>query len=133
MLKISGIIPNTARVASTDLSDAHPVRPGVPTFGRPVGRSQSGDFNVRTELPMMDIRTARELEHSQIVNNITNDFFMNKKRDVAEPIGIGNIGIKEVNTNPVGAPVVEQQYAAESNTVEDPEYLRHGRYLDVEV
>ena len=37
MEKISGIIPATPRVVSVDLSEARPLRPGVPSFGRPVG------------------------------------------------------------------------------------------------
>ena len=39
MDKISGIIPGSARVTSVDLNAANPVRPGVPGFGSPQGRS----------------------------------------------------------------------------------------------
>ncbi len=35
MEKISGIIPSSPRVASVDLKEAAPVRPGTPAFGRP--------------------------------------------------------------------------------------------------
>ena len=39
MEKISRIVPGNSRVASTDMKNAAPVRPGMPTFGRPVGES----------------------------------------------------------------------------------------------
>lgn len=39
MEKISGIIPSSSRVASVDMREAAPVRPGTPSFGRPEGVS----------------------------------------------------------------------------------------------
>jgi hypothetical protein len=39
MDKISGIVSPSARVGSTDMKNAPPVRPGMPSFGRPVGTS----------------------------------------------------------------------------------------------
>lgn len=38
MEKISGIIPANRRTKSIDVSNSQPVRPGAPTWGRPVGR-----------------------------------------------------------------------------------------------
>ena len=37
MEKLSSILATSPRVRAVDLADAHPVRPGTPTFGRPVG------------------------------------------------------------------------------------------------
>jgi hypothetical protein len=41
MEKISHIVRGSARVASTDLKSSAPLRPGTPSFGRPVGESPS--------------------------------------------------------------------------------------------
>lgn len=38
MEKISGIIPRNARNSSADVSKSQPVRPGAPSFGRPIGK-----------------------------------------------------------------------------------------------
>ncbi len=38
MEKISGIIPANRRTKAVDVSNSQPVRPGAPTWGRPVGR-----------------------------------------------------------------------------------------------
>ncbi len=37
MEKLSSILAPSARVKAVDLTDSHPVRPGTPTYGRPVG------------------------------------------------------------------------------------------------
>jgi hypothetical protein len=72
MEKISRILPSSARVQSTDLSAAAPVRPGTPTFGRAVG--------VSTNHP--DAKAAREIATIQAMNEA---FFMQNKKaaDVA--------------------------------------------------
>lgn len=121
MVKISSILPSTARVASTDMSDAHPIRPGVPSFGRPMGRSAGADFRASSQLSMKDIRTQKEYEHSKIVNDITNDFFMNKTRKVEAPID------NMIAMDDYGSDV----YLDESYDGEQPEYIRSGQYLDV--
>ncbi len=38
MEKISNIIPSNARTRSAMVDNSQPVRPGAPTFGRPVGK-----------------------------------------------------------------------------------------------
>lgn len=43
--KISRILPSGPRLRAVDLTDAHPVRPGVPAFGRPVGMTSSQRLN----------------------------------------------------------------------------------------
>ena len=124
MVKISSIIPTTARVTSTDMNDAHPVRPGVPTFGRPVGRSQSDSFRREAlPLPMQDMRSDRELGHDKIINDLSNSFFMRKTKEVDDLTTIDD----------VAGPIGVQQYVDDMSEVIEPEYIRNGQYLDVEV
>lgn len=85
MEKISGIIPQNARIASVDMQHARPVRPGVPTFGRPVGKSELADkvtlSSLRKESTVDDFQTYRnpvETRRAKLVEDISNKFFMNK-------------------------------------------------------
>jgi hypothetical protein len=43
MEKISRILGNSPRVGATDLKNAPAVRPGTPSFGRPIGNSSQGE------------------------------------------------------------------------------------------
>lgn len=43
MEKISRIVGNSPRVGSADTTKAPPIRPGIPSFGRPVGNGIQGD------------------------------------------------------------------------------------------
>lgn len=57
MEKISGILPAGRRFKNIDVSRAQPVRPGAPTFGRPVGRSSQVDVAAANRLsagPVVD-------------------------------------------------------------------------------
>lgn len=45
MEKISGIIPRNSRNSSVDLSKSQPVRPGAPSFGRPIGKVTPRTFS----------------------------------------------------------------------------------------
>lgn len=85
MEKISGIIPQNARLASVDMEHARPVRPGVPAFGRPVGKSELADkvtlSSLRKESSVEDFQTYRnpvESRRAKLVEDISNKFFMTK-------------------------------------------------------
>lgn len=56
MDKISGIVPAGRRFRNVDVSRSQPVRPGAPSFGRPVGRASQVDSNnvgpVATQAPI---------------------------------------------------------------------------------
>lgn len=43
MDKISGIVPAGRRFRNVDVSRSQPVRPGAPSFGRPIGRASQAD------------------------------------------------------------------------------------------
>lgn len=88
MDKISGILPSSSRVAGVDMSEAPPVRPGVPTFGRPVGRSPStfaDRFSVtKTAQERLDrILSPKEKKHVQIARTISDSFF--KRQQIEAP------------------------------------------------
>ena len=92
MQKISGIIPNSNRVGAVDLKDAHPVRPGTPSFGRPEGVSTLRD----SAMISTAARGAQELNEkifpertkeamqAESVQRISDSFFM-KNRTEVEP------------------------------------------------
>lgn len=82
MEKISSILPANARLKSVDTQDAHPVRPGVPAMGRPVGRTSGQDrFTVSQEAKdlafqeTLATRNPREDEHVKIADAMTKNFF----------------------------------------------------------
>lgn len=91
MEKISGILPSTARM-TTNVKEEKPVRPGTPAFGRDEGSLEIRDRvslssvknsaqNLEDLMPPIASRTTRDekdAKHSQIVENLTNKFFMTK-------------------------------------------------------
>lgn len=90
MQKISGIIPSSPRVASTDLSVAKAVRPGAPTFGAPVGSSSLGPVS---QLPVSALDRIKQLQeremsdaqrkeaaHADIATRMADSFFLKNRR-----------------------------------------------------
>lgn len=106
MEKISGIVPNSARLASVDMRDAAPVRPGTPRFGRPEGISslaqkqqmpaapttpdqmmpfgQTAQKAAGLQQQQMTWRT-KEAQQAQIAAEMSNRFFMKNDR-AAQPV-----------------------------------------------
>lgn len=92
MEKISGIIPSSARVSSVDLRDSHPVRPGVPSFGRLVGSSPPSQRITRSHLdtmlerPMTD-REVQQYGKAKIIDDLSSGFFMRRlpEAEASEP------------------------------------------------
>lgn len=76
MNKISGILPPSARIQSTDFADAHAVRPGMPTFGAPQGKSSLAPVD---RVSFSSLRQPqwknRDLEKADVVTQLTNNFF----------------------------------------------------------
>ena len=50
MDKISSILPGNRRVKSVDVEDAQPIRPGVTSYGRPVGTTSSEREQMKNHL-----------------------------------------------------------------------------------
>lgn len=94
MEKISGILKPSSRVTSVDLKDAPPVRPGMPTFGRPEGVSSLRDRGrgydgaeaaQENQGAMMHWRT-KESQNSRAAEQIADRFFMNGEREPVRSI-----------------------------------------------
>ena len=92
MQKISSILPSSPRVGGVDLKSASAVRPGTPSFGRPVGESTGiardgwstaeKAANIREE---MDVRLRNLSEPPEIVQKMTEQFFMQKSSAAQAP------------------------------------------------
>lgn len=88
MDKLSSILPTSPRVQAVDMSDAQPVRPGTPTFGRPVGSNvvkdrlsvsqQAKDMAFKETLAGMNPRDAKG---AKIADDMYKKFFDQKVND----------------------------------------------------
>src|SRR6478672_2562783 len=94
MEKISGILKPSHRVTSVDMEDAAPIRPGIPTFGRPEGVSSlrerekaldGVEAGAEQHAAMMHWR-AKEGRNTRAASEIADRFFMNNEKEVVKPI-----------------------------------------------
>ena len=92
MEKLSSILPSNARVKAVDLKDSHPVRPGVPTFGRPEGRntvadrvSISGLSQEQAAADTLLYRNPKEASRAKIVSDMSKKFFETKIKEYEKP------------------------------------------------
>jgi hypothetical protein len=131
MDKISSIVPRSRRVAAADMSAAPAVRPGMPSFGRPVGISTTGLKSEMTtaqkamveQQKISDKRQASSIE-PQIVADMADRFFMQKT--VAAPVSDALPGL----SGP-GFEVTDPNIIASENMAVEAEYVPPGTYLDV--
>lgn len=87
MQKISGILPSTPRIASVDMNEGSAMRPGGPSFGRPVGVSElssRGDVKISTAQiagqrheELLGMRS-KELRDAESVKRLSDSFFMKR-------------------------------------------------------
>lgn len=87
MQKISGILPSTPRIASVDMNESSALRPGGPSFGRPVGVSElssRGDNKTSTAQiagqrhdELLGLRS-KELRDAESVKRLSDGFFMKR-------------------------------------------------------
>lgn len=131
MEKISRVVRGNARVASTDLKNAAPLRPGTPSFGRPVGESTTatpgtGTTAAKAVALHKEMQEAKKQHtESRIVQDMADKFFLNR--------------MKEPDENAVGVPEGELPVHAateEGNesdiAIEQPKgYKPRGSYVDV--
>jgi hypothetical protein len=140
MRKISGIIPSSARVTSTDLSAAKAVRPGVPDFGAPIGSSALSKASLLPVSAVDLVRQVQEKEMSDaqrkesanvdIVSKMADNFFMNNRKSAA--------AAKNEMSATAALPQVidmlppEGTLAIDSMDFTNGDQLVKGGYLDVE-
>lgn len=144
MDKISSILPSSARVTSVDMQDAHPVRPGTPSFGRPVGVS-----HLRRNLSMSSIdqqlmntnlteRQRDGLNKAKIVQDISAGFFMKKPAVTpAATFEVSDPAFLEATQDYAETIDAYESFPSLNKTGSDVgeeyEYLAPGSYIDVKV
>jgi hypothetical protein len=115
MEKISGIVKASPRLTSVDLKEAAPVRPGVPSFGRPEGistLSQAPAFGATAprsagiQADQLDWR-GKDAANAAIAAEMSNRFFL-KNTVAAEPVrnsesvSFGPMHLPGVSSKPAG-------------------------------
>lgn len=126
MEKISHIVRGNSRVASTDLKNAAPVRPGTPSFGRPVGESTSpGAHQASTAARAVALHNEL-LERKkvsgpdEVVQHMADQFFMTR---IARPTEDNDVHV---------APPVQMEESEADTEAEGPKgYTPRGSYVDV--
>lgn len=73
MEKISGIIPRNSRNSSADVSKSQPVRPGAPSFGRPIGKVTPRSFSSSAEESMPSVE-------DNVPARLADNFFIDNKQ-----------------------------------------------------
>lgn len=129
MEKISSIVPSSNRLSSVDQKESAAVRPGTPSFGRPIGNSTTGFKDELTTAQkagaihreLMENRSRRGVD---IVDNMARDFFMQR----AQPVNAESIELE----SPIRAEVINaQNLDVDFENLEDSQYSPPGAYLDV--
>lgn len=149
MEKISGILSSSPRVSSVDLKSSLPVRPGVPSFGRPQGEVTQVRMDGRTtaekavaeHMKLQDKRRGEEF-HSEIARDLSHQFFIQNSKD-AQPAGAVSMPADMINTigdSTATSPHLtlpessrDDQLEATSRLMahDDMDAPEVGRYLDV--
>lgn len=92
MEKISGILPSRPRLKSVDLQSAHPIRPGVPSFGRPVGSTSVQRDRVNLSMQARDLasqamsftpKQASELTKTALADKLGREFFASRLEEAS--------------------------------------------------
>ncbi|MEO0335065.1 MAG: hypothetical protein AAF202_01635 [Pseudomonadota bacterium] len=93
MEKISGIVPASSRVQGVNIKDSQPLRPGVPTFGRPVGVSSLAEDRALTTAEKavaahndLMARRSGDAHKPAIITNMADQFFMKNETQAEAPI-----------------------------------------------
>lgn len=144
MEKISRIVRGNSRVASVDLKNSAPVRPGAPGFGRPTGEStavnnkalSTADRAIAIHKEMNERKMANT--EQTVVQNLADKFFMERMRrpqleDVVAP-GMGQVPSAEMAAPVEAAPSEDDAEVSEPvDSVTPPEqrYTPRGSYIDV--
>lgn len=142
MEKISGILPSSPRIASVDMKEASPVRPGAPGFGRSEGVSslrqakigETASRAVKISQDQLDWRS-KDMKNAATVRELTDRFFQGNKT-VADPT---IEAMPEMNTAPLAAGRPSQAAGFDLQALDNagrdeaqPEGLHpRGSFLDV--
>lgn len=134
MEKLSSILPSSSRVASVDLDEAPPARPGAPAFGRKVGRNTVSDrvtlSKQAKEMAAQDTlmgKNPKEVARSKMVDEVNKKFFETRLK----PIEKESPRTEEIAEQVFEAPEVEMA-AEEAISAYEPKVQKSPR-LSIEV
>lgn len=157
MEKISNIVRGNSRVASVDLKSSSAVRPGMPSYGRPVGEAsvrieRDGTTASRAAELNLQMKDNRRSAQDRVVEQMADKFFMSRTNRLPE-IGTAmpKDGVDEISVPGIKQPVkaeamkaapdledadaksVALDSTAEAHeTIDAPEeYTPRGSYVDV--
>lgn len=147
MEKISGIVRSNSRVASTDLKSSSSVRPGMPSFGRPVGESTQANVNTETTASRAvalhnELLAKKKTGGDQVVQQMADSFFMTRiARPPEEPetSDVQAIAAPRPDTTEVSEVASTDDLVVSKAKSEDEEdkqpvgYKPRGTYVDVRV
>ena len=135
MEKISHIVRGNSRVASTDLKTSSAVRPGTPSFGRPVGESVAASEKVGTTASRA-VALHNELEdkkahhNDHIVDQMADQFFMNRIR---RPDPAEDDSVKDVERGERGGDLSASMALHSEEELAPPAgYTPRGSFVDVQ-
>lgn len=147
MNKISGILPSSPRIQTVDLKEGPSVRPGAPSFGRPIGISnvqrnsiiRSAHAAINEHRDLMEQRSLSQVQADK-AKELSESFFKRQAQRDQEQVLVRDILESEAakskaNIEAVTGEKVEPSYLlSQEALVEEPEDLDQpevGRYLDV--
>lgn len=135
MEKISHIVRGNSRVASVDLKNSSAVRPGVPTYGRPVGESSvgaeiagAGTTAGRAVALHAQINESRRSGPDRVAEAIAEQFFMTRLRGPElEGAPTESVGSQGAGTAESSQEIISPEASAPSG------YTPRGTFVDVTV
>ena len=134
MEKISRIVRGNSRVASTDLKSSAAIRPGMPSFGRPVGESTnvaaSGGSTAEKAVALHNEMLAKKKPggEDQVVQQMADQFFLTRIAR-PEPAAEGDVRSTAASSEDVEDAI----QPAKDELAEAPakKYTPRGSYVDV--
>ncbi len=145
MEKISGVIPASPRVQAVDLKSSAPIRPGIPTFGRPLGSNSlaerqgmtTAERAHQTHQEVMAQRKSQTERDVEAIKDIAERFFMMPSAPIPGSERPSHISGQEEVSRWGGDGVSSGDWIEGLETsAQEGQYLDYappGTYLDVEV
>lgn len=142
MEKISGVLGSSPRLKSTDLQNSSAIRPGMPTFGRPVGESTTAHRKDLTTAQKANMLRAemdadkKAMYEARAIQRIQDQFFMKQAELNAAPqvpvSGINpNLAAQPIESAPVNEDASESEVESTLGlTAEEMKYSPKGSFLD---
>lgn len=150
MEKISHIVRGSSRVSSADAKGSSAVRPGAPSYGRPIGESPQPSMQTESTAAravalhneMLDAKRARSQDH--VVTALADQFFMSRIRRPEDEVAL-QPQTQQLQAPRKGAakalaeaaeeqPDEEQMVSAERDSAEAAQpsgYVPRGSYVNV--